>query len=61
MRYHEGVLRGEGASLSWDPGTRQFTQELNGEWTDLPVASPLDLQTIGDQGFFRVKVGTSSQ
>ena len=51
------VSSGNGPEIHWDLGTLQFAPTLNGSWTDLPAASPFRLSTIGDQGFFRVKVG----
>jgi hypothetical protein len=29
---------------------------IDGPWTELPAASPFRLSSIGEQGFFRVKV-----
>jgi WD40 repeat protein len=42
--------------IHWDLGTLQFAPSVNGPWTALPAASPLRLSTIGEKGFFRVKV-----
>jgi WD40 repeat protein len=42
--------------LHWDLGILQFAPSPSGPWTDLPAASPFQLATIGEQGFFRVKV-----
>ena len=47
---------GDDRSIHWDLGTLQFAPTLNGPWTDLPAASPFNLRTLGDLGFFRVKV-----
>jgi WD40 repeat protein len=45
-----------GHCIEWDLGTLQFAPSVNGPWTDLPAASPFRLSTIGEKGFFRVKV-----
>ena len=50
------VSSATGHKLEWDLGTLQFAPSINGPWTDLPAASPLQLSTIGEQGFFRVKL-----
>lgn len=42
--------------LGWELGILQFSEGINGPWTDLPLASPINLQAIGEKGFFRVKV-----
>ena len=45
-----------GYELHWELGVLQFSPDVDGLWTDLPVSSPFNLQTIGEKGFFRVKV-----
>lgn len=35
--------------------TLQFSNSLDGPWIDLPGASPVPLEPIGEKGFFRVK------
>jgi len=50
------VQQGQVRTVNWNAGDLQFSPSVSGPWTDLPVASPLNLQTIGEKGFFRVKV-----
>lgn len=45
-----------GAEIHWDLGILQFATSPSGPWTDLPAASPLQLSTVGERGFFRVKL-----
>ena len=45
-----------GPEIHWNLGALQFAPTTTGPWITLPVSSPLNLQTIGDKGFFRVKV-----
>jgi WD40 repeat protein len=42
--------------IHWDLGILQFAPSPSGPWTDLPAASPFRLSSIGERGFFRVKV-----
>jgi len=45
-----------GTQIAWDTGTLQYAPSVQGPWMDLPTRSPLPLSTIGQQGYFRVKV-----
>jgi hypothetical protein len=46
----------DGSHIHWDFGTLQYSPAVHGPWIDLPAASPFNLQTIAEKGFFRVKV-----
>lgn len=51
------LVQGEsGPTIQWEKGTLQFAPSIKSNWIDLPAASPMNLETIGEQGFFRVKV-----
>jgi WD40 repeat protein len=51
------ITTGNGSpEIHWNLGTLQLAPSVRGPWTDLPAASPLRLSTIGEKGFFRVKV-----
>jgi len=45
-----------GIQVTWDTGTLQYAPSVQGPWIDLPAASPFRLSTIGEQGYFRVKI-----
>ena len=53
LRFQPGV---GGTQIAWDTGTLQYAPSVQGPWMDLPARSPFPLSTIGQQGYFRVKV-----
>jgi hypothetical protein len=45
-----------GLELVWDAGTLQYCKTVGGEWMDLPFSSPVAMFTLGNHGFFRVRI-----
>jgi Leucine-rich repeat (LRR) protein len=56
VSFHAGFIKVQEGDLQWTQGTLQSSPFATGPWSDLPVASPMPLSPIGEQGFFRVKV-----
>jgi len=56
ITFHAGRIRIQNGELSWTEGILEYKETLSGTWIPIPANSPVQLNPVDAQGFFRVRV-----